>query len=85
MGPRGLEPRTSSLSGMRSNRAELWAPTGSQGRSIVSVVFVEPKSRGVIGVRFPAAMGVGSQGGGHWSPRPHSLAASVRKRTDMWR
>ena len=25
MGPRGLEPRTSSLSGMRSNRAELWA------------------------------------------------------------
>ena len=26
VGPRGLEPRTSSLSGMRSNRAELWAP-----------------------------------------------------------
>ena len=25
VGPRGLEPRTSSLSGMRSNRAELWA------------------------------------------------------------
>ena len=26
VGPRGLEPRTSSLSGKRSNRAELWAP-----------------------------------------------------------
>ncbi len=25
VGPRGLEPRTSSLSGMRSNRTELWA------------------------------------------------------------
>ncbi len=25
VGPRVLEPRTSSLSGMRSNRAELWA------------------------------------------------------------
>jgi hypothetical protein len=29
VGPRGLEPRTSSLSGMRSNRAELWAPVSS--------------------------------------------------------
>src|SRR5690606_23818995 len=25
VGPRGLEPRTSALSGQRSNRAELWA------------------------------------------------------------
>lgn len=30
VGPRGLEPRTSSLSGTRSNRAELWAPRGPQ-------------------------------------------------------
>jgi hypothetical protein len=29
VGPRGLEPRTSSLSGTRSNRAELWAQFGS--------------------------------------------------------
>jgi hypothetical protein len=29
VGPRGLEPRTSSLSGTRSNRAELWAQFGN--------------------------------------------------------
>jgi hypothetical protein len=45
VGPRGLEPRTSSLSGMRSNRAELWAPTGSQGTEIVSTSSPEAKLR----------------------------------------
>jgi hypothetical protein len=34
VGPRGFEPRTSSLSGMRSNRAELWAP----GAAILQVL-----------------------------------------------
>ena len=32
VGPGGLEPPTSSLSGMRSNQAELRAPKGSSGR-----------------------------------------------------
>ena len=32
VGPRGLEPRTSSLSGKRSNRAELWAPDNLSDR-----------------------------------------------------
>jgi hypothetical protein len=54
VGPRGLEPRTSSLSGMRSNRAELWAPTGSQGASIVLSCPVEAKCSRLIGLNSKA-------------------------------
>ena len=45
VGPRGLEPRTSSLSGMRSNRAELWAPDddGHRGVASLSVPLFEVK------------------------------------------
>lgn len=54
VGPRGLEPRTSSLSGMRSNRAELWALTGSQGSTILPGSPAERKAARVDLVTFPS-------------------------------
>ena len=44
VGPRGLEPRTSSLSGMRSNRAELWAHESSTLQTLPGVREVEARS-----------------------------------------